>query len=282
MAQEAAFAGVDALIARAALAAVPGAADGVHRVEPLEGGIVNRTWRVDTARGRFAVRICLPVDAAAALGVDRGREERLQDLAAAAGIAPRIVGRDPGHRYMVSEFVAGERWTPAQMRDPQCLRRLGAVLTRLHRLQCPDLPVQTVMDAVRSQAPGACSGVVAPGPAPGASLQRAEEDFRLACGERRRPCVVHGDAHHANVIGAAAPCLVDWEYAHVGDPLEELASIIASDPQAAQAGSREELLDAFGLSGTADGAMLDAMVRVFRCLNELWERRARGLAGPPR
>jgi thiamine kinase len=279
MAQEAPFAGVDALIARAALQAVPGAADGDVRIVPLEGGIVNRTWRVGTVLGEFAVRICLPAADAALLGVDRERELLLQDLAAAAGLAPRIVGRDPGHRYMVSELAPGARWTAVQMGDADCVRQLGATLTRLHALPCPRLPTQTVIDAVRTQARPLLE---APSPGLEARLQRAEHDFLVAGGVRRQPCIVHGDAHHANVVGGPEPWLVDWEYAHVGDPLEDLASIVASDPNVRLCVSGEQLLEAFGLRDTADVAMLDALTRVFECLNGLWQQRATGLADPGR
>jgi thiamine kinase-like enzyme len=38
----------------------------------------------------------------------------------------------------------------------------------------------------------------------------------------------HSDAHHLNVIDDGALALIDWEYAHVGDPFWDLAAWIGN------------------------------------------------------
>ncbi len=63
-------------------------------VEPLEGGLVNRTCRVDNGGAEvFVLRLNCTVRCSVALGVDRGAKIELQTRGA-AGLAPRIVGRD--------------------------------------------------------------------------------------------------------------------------------------------------------------------------------------------
>jgi aminoglycoside phosphotransferase (APT) family kinase protein len=260
-----------------ALAAVPGASDaarhGVLRFVALEGGVANRTWRVSTGAGEFALRVSLAAAAAAALGVDRARELLLHDAAAGAGLAPRIVARDARHRFLVTEFAAGGAWPAARMRDAVQLQRLGRTLAALHSLPLPGLLAVSLLDSLRAQA-----RAMRRDPALDALLEGAEHDFAQATASPRAACIVHSDAHHGNIVEGSALLLVDWEYAHVGDPLEDLASIVASEPQVLQAATREQLLEWFALRDRADASMLDAMVRLFTALNELWQRRAVALA----
>ncbi|MFO1426201.1 MAG: phosphotransferase [Steroidobacteraceae bacterium] len=221
--------------------------------------------------------------------MDRDLECELQSLAATAGLAPRIVATDAAHRFLVSELAPGRRWSAAQMRDPAALRRLGAVLARLHGIAVP-VPLvaaaraaPTLLERVQAQA-RALGGAAADaaridGRTLPAVLEHAEADFARA-GLAPRPAVVHSDAHHANLVEGEHLLLIDWEYAHVGDPLEDLASLLAAEPAILEQRRAEELLVDFGLEQRADAAMLAALVRVFRSLNALWQCRAQRIDPP--
>jgi aminoglycoside phosphotransferase (APT) family kinase protein len=88
---------------------------------------------------------------------------------------------------------------------------------------------------------------------------------------RRAPAIVHADIHAANVLwrgGDASPLLLDWDYAHVGDPLEDLASIFARHPASAR--HRAVWVSAAGLDGQIGRGELEAMTQVYRRLAWYW------------
>ena len=61
---------------------------------------------------------------------------------------------------------------------------------------------------------------------------------------QRAPSIVHSDLHHGNVLTADRVYFIDWEYAQVGDPLLDLACIMAYYPRAVPHGAL--LLEAVG------------------------------------
>jgi thiamine kinase-like enzyme len=87
---------------------------------------------------------------------------------------------------------------------------------------------------------------------------------------------VHSDVHHGNVLTADRIYFIDWEYAQVGDPLIDLACIMAYYPRAVPHGAL--LLQASGLDEAGvTPEMLTELTRVFNLLTYLWYR-ARRLA----
>src|SRR2546428_2262347 len=68
---------------------VPGWAGRVESVEPLEGGITNRNYRVVVAGEAFVVRV--GGERTELLGIDRRIEAEAARLAAAAGVGPEVV-----------------------------------------------------------------------------------------------------------------------------------------------------------------------------------------------
>jgi aminoglycoside phosphotransferase (APT) family kinase protein len=84
------------------------------------------------------------------------------------------------------------------------------------------------------------------------------------------PVIVHSDLHAGNIVDDGQLWLLDWEYAQVGDPLCDLAGLIAHHPPLGA--RREELLELAGLSGVATPAELEALAGVYRSINSLWQR----------
>ena len=105
-------------------------------------------------------------------------------------------------------------------------------------------------------------------------LDRGTEALARSQSESRQPCIVHSDLHHGNVLTADRVYFIDWEYAQVGDPLLDLACIMAYYPRSAAHGGL--LLNAAGLDerGTTE-AMLVELTRVFNLLTYLWYRARR-------
>jgi thiamine kinase len=121
-----------------ALARVPGLEQGAsaQRIERLGGGTVNEVYRVDSAAGRFVLRL----DGAAwrRPGVDRARELLLHRAAAAAGLAPALVDAAPESQgLLIMEYLDGRTWGSSDYEDVHALRRLAALSAELHTADAP-------------------------------------------------------------------------------------------------------------------------------------------------
>jgi thiamine kinase len=249
-----------------ALARVPGALGEVRRTELL-GGLGNTTWRVSTREGVFAVRLHAPW--ATSPGIDRGREARLQEAAAVAGLAPNIVAADPAGRFLVTEFVDGAIWQRQDMASLGQLRRLSRRLSMLHALPAPAVAPFDLGELLEAQA----AHVVGLAPQDWMVLRdlmrRAKDILGDVAAAGRRPCIVHNDLYHANLIGEK-PIILDWEYAAVADPLSDLACLLAYYPEARC--HIPLLLEESGLDAALAGQLQD-LAWVYMLISWLWYRR---------
>jgi thiamine kinase len=259
-----------------ALARVPGLEQGAtaRRIERLGGGTVNEVYRVDSAAGRFVLRL----DGAAwrRPGVDRARELVLHRAAAAAGLAPALVDAAPESQgLLIMEYLEGRSWGSPDYDDVHALRRLGERLYALHRLPAPAIdafdPWQVAQAYVRQIDAARAGALEEP-------LQRLEAlGAELRAGYAAMT-VVHGDLWQGNVLQGARLWLLDWEYAQLSDPLMDVACVLAYYPGAER--YRAELAAAAGFDAHALERTLSARVYVYRALAWLW-RLARGEPAEP-
>jgi thiamine kinase len=259
---------------------VPGCENGdaPFSQELIGGGKVNRSFLVRTKRGRFVVRLNESV--VADPGLDRERELLVQTVAAGAGIAPQIVYASPDRTCLITEYLEGRLWTPHYFTRMRDLRSLGARLKVMHSLTPPAIARFDPMASARRYA----EVIVRTDPADGARignlLERGDEALQRSGSRERAGRVVHSDLHHANVLTADRIYFIDWEFAHVGDPLWDLACIVAYYPRAAAHGSL--LLEASGLAEQAvTEAELAELTRVFNLLTYLWYRSRRAVRSVP-
>jgi thiamine kinase len=261
-----------------ALARVPGLEQGAAalRIERLGGGTVNEVYRVDSAAGRFVLRL----DGAAwrRPGVDRARELILHRSAAAAGIAPALLDAAPeAQGLLIMEYLEGRIWDCSDYNDVHALRRLGERLYALHRLPVPALdafdPWQVAQAYVR-QIDAARSGDALGGP-----LQRLQARCAQLRSRDAAPSVVHGDLWQGNVLQGSRIWLLDWEYAQVSDPLMDVACVLAYYPAAER--YRAELAAASGFDAHVLGQPLSAGVYIYRALAWLWHLARGEQAEPP-
>jgi aminoglycoside phosphotransferase (APT) family kinase protein len=262
------------VIAGTLLTHVPGCEDGEspYSQELIGGGRVNRSFLVRTRRGRYVVR--LNENTAADPGLDRERELVLHGAAAHAGIAPPIVYAAPDRSCLITEFVEGRLWTPhyfSRMRD---LRSLGARLRALHGLVPPGglhfdpmLAARRYADLIIRNDPAEAGRIQA-------LLDRGSEALARSMPGQRPARIIHCDLHHGNVLTADRVYFIDWEYSQVGDPLVDLACIMAYYPRAIP--HRGLLITAAGLDeyGTTE-VMLADLTHVFNLLTYLWYRARR-------
>ena len=205
------------------------------RIEPLGGGITNRNFKVEVAGDTYVLRI--GGKDTELLGIDRRAEHAASLAAADLGVGPEVARFVEPEGYLVTRFVAGQPMDGARTAE------VAALLRRLHG--GPELPsrfdAHEVVEAYRATA--AAYGVDVP--AAYADAKEIADGIEAARGPQPRvPC--HNDLLNANFIDTGAGlCIVDWEYAGMGDRFFDLANFSVNhelDP----AGDRELLMAYFG------------------------------------
>lgn len=234
-----------ALLTSALRIALPGPVS-VTRLRRITAGATKQTWLVDVVEhgeaGQLILQILPPSKVESMAGAAQRtltpeQDTRIMQLALAQGVpVPALVlklesAHGLGHGQ-ITRFVAGETLAPKILRDArytQARTRLTAqcaqALADTHRIAPGDATFLPRKSAVhqwqdnRSQVDA--SGVRHPALEWG--LRWIEE--RLAAHVNLRPVPVHGDFRLGNFIvnddGLAA--VIDWELAHLGDPMQDLA-----------------------------------------------------------
>jgi aminoglycoside phosphotransferase (APT) family kinase protein len=148
---------------------------------------------------------------------------------------PRVLGVHPVHQAMLSERVEGGNWF-SRITDPSeqesTAQDFMRSLAALHGLDAPALdlplfpPVTTVAEAVLAEL-DEWDGLLAarggaPDPALVFSLRWLRHHIPAYDGP---PVLVQGDTGPGNFMyaGGRVTAVVDWELAHLGDPMDDIA-----------------------------------------------------------
>jgi aminoglycoside phosphotransferase (APT) family kinase protein len=150
---------------------------------------------------------------------------------------PRVLGVHPVHQAMLSERVAGETWF-SRLADPEereaTARDFMTKLAALHALDAASLdlpafpPVKTVADAVHAELDEWDHVLATRGgtvdPALAFSLRWLRRNVPAGA-DAATPVLVQGDTGPGNFLyeGGRVTAVVDWELAHLGDPMDDIA-----------------------------------------------------------
>jgi thiamine kinase-like enzyme len=105
-------------------------------------------------------------------------------------------------------------------------------------------------------------------------LEAGAAAYARSASASRAPTIVHLDLHHGNVLTADRVYFIDWEYAQLGDPLLDLACVLAYYPRAVSHAAL--LLNASGLEDRgATVEQLAELTSVFTLVTYLWYRARR-------
>ncbi len=193
----------------------------------LSGGITNRNYRVDVGGASYVLRV--GGAKTELLGIDRAVECAAHRAAAAVGIAPPIYSVLEPEQYLVTQFISGREIPPEEMRAPETLRAVAAVLKRVHAL--PPLPHRfSPFAVVRAYDRLAREHGVTTFPQNYAWLrQRMAEIERQLDLPHTAAVLCHNDLLNGNLIRDAEDRIIilDWEYAGTGDPFFDLANFAA-------------------------------------------------------
>jgi len=104
--------------------------EGVRSFRELTGGITNRNYLVDGARGKVVVRLSWP--GSSMLAIDREFEYLNSKAAADTGAAPAVIEYLAGQGALVVRFVEGRTLSADDLHDPDTLTRVAQACHRLH------------------------------------------------------------------------------------------------------------------------------------------------------
>jgi aminoglycoside phosphotransferase (APT) family kinase protein len=251
----------------------PGAT-GVTGAAKLSGGASQETWSFDIvhATGTFGAilrRSPKGYGAAPSRAAGLDAEARLMQLAHDAGLpSPKVLHvlrpEDDLGKGFVMARVEGETIARKILRDEQfararpiLARQLGKVAAGIHSLARDQLPALREMSATKEIAEMGREYRSFGWPRPVFDLALrwlADHDP----GPSKEVTLVHGDFRHGNLIigpdGVRA--VLDWELAHLGDPMEDLGWICVNswrfgeiDKPVGGFGSREDLFAGYEEGG---------------------------------
>lgn len=180
---------------------------GAAVVRRLSESIVSDKFLLDTGDGDMVLVIDRPM--AAAVGLDREREQRVLARAAAAGIAPVPVAADSRRGLLVVRYHGGVTVTDDELRTDATLVAVGQLLRRVHELT-PVVDANGDLERAIERY-GRLAGVAA-----GPRVVAAKTLIRAAAadGSHADAVLTHGDPGPGNFIRTReALALIDWEYA---------------------------------------------------------------------
>jgi thiamine kinase len=252
--------------AEAAALALDVASTDVLSVDRIDHGLTNRSWLVRTAADAVIVR--MGHDAEQMLQIDRASEASILQAVSAAGIGAQVLRNDLDARVLVTRYL-GPVWTRHEAHVPLNIDRIAALLRALHRIEPPPRARHVDLIAV-------IDGYLATlDEQAGAAAQRSAQmheralEHASALWRESVASLCHNDVHHLNVIDDGAMLrLVDWEYAGVGEPLFDLASVCVYHSYSAK--ERGRVLEGYDAGLTDGPARLARACWLFEYIRDLW------------
>jgi len=222
-------------------------------VTALSGGITNHNYRVDVNGVSFVLRV--GGNDTKLLGINRTVEHAASLRAAEIGVGPEVVAFVESKGWLVTRFIDGRPVPPEELRTPEGIRRVAAVLRKVHEADAIPgrFDAHVVVEQYREEAKK--HGVWIP--AEFDHAHHASERIRRARGPQPQvPC--HNDLLNANFLDDGQLRVVDWEYAGMGDRFFDLANLSANHEYGIDE-DRLLLAAYFGVDRPADLAALRLM-----------------------
>jgi len=232
----------------------------IHDLHRLSGGASRETWRF-TADGRSLI-------------LQRQRAGDQRNMLVEAGVVaaarrggvpvPELIDarrRDDGMAFMVLEAIDGETIARKIQRDDdfaaartRLVADFGHALAKIHALDPANVDGLEATDQL-----GYYTDVLDSLGQPHPVLELVRNWLVDTRPTSERTCVVHGDFRLGNVIVGAdgLRAVIDWELAHVGDPMEDLGWLcvkawrFGSPLPVAGVGRYEQLFEAYEAAGGA-------------------------------
>jgi 5'-nucleotidase len=247
-----------------------------YAVSRLQAGANNQNFVVEAGDGRYVLRVASPT--AARFNLDRVRNVRAHEAAAAAGVAPEIVASKLPEAHYLARFIDGPSLNNERVHQPGVIAAVGRALQGLHGAQAIEGSFSPFADSRRYLAIAVEEGLRLPDELD--ALMLKVEQIERVFDELAVPdCVCHNDLVPQNLIETATGIqLVDFEFAGMGNPYFDLGNFSA-DAELNDA-ERGELVTAyFGAFDRAEDARVRLMVFMSGFREALWSTVAEPVLG---
>ncbi|GAB3306684.1 phosphotransferase [Epidermidibacterium keratini] len=235
----------------------------IDNLEPVSAGASRDIWFFDARpSGLPTQQLILRRDPPSAPRPEQMRREAavLRAAAETGAPVPEVVASgdgasDVGSPYVIMRRLAGESIPRKILREPQyavarerMTRQLGEIAARIHQIAPESVPgIQSQSEFDTWVAEYGASGP--PSPALEIALKWLEEHRPPAAGTT----VVHGDFRLGNILvdDGGVSGVLDWELAHIGDPMLDLGWVatkawrFGGAGQVAGVGSLEDLIGGY-------------------------------------
>jgi thiamine kinase-like enzyme len=190
-------------------------------------GLTNANYRVTVNGERFILRVS--GQNAERLGINRQYEAAALETAAVLGLGPEVFAFLLPEGHLVTRWVEGRHWDPAEFRTPENVRLLTETVKRVHDMPytgavfSPFRRVEAYIETARSL------GVPFPSHF-GAFMETArkvEAEQQCDPSDWQRFC--HNDLVAVNYLycePGPTITILDWEFAGLGDIYYDLATVV--------------------------------------------------------
>ena len=184
-------------------------------VERIKNGLTNESYRVTGGVENIVVRTSNREEVS--LQINRASEAIVLKLVEQAGIGATVLLNQPNNHVLITRELSGRNLTIEEMREEKNITRIAELLRKLHALEVPTTIERMQLVKTLHEYWRVLGG------------WRDRETALLIAQESDRQTLrslCHNDVHHLNIIDNGNRLwLLDWEYAGIGDPYFDLASM---------------------------------------------------------
>ena len=196
--------------------------DEIDKITQLSQGALSATWLVSVAGEQFVLKRRNP--GVTVPGTNLAREAGILSEVAPTGLGPQVHHVDPSQGLIITEYLEGEVLGEQEISNPELLKRLCVMLRNLQQLP-PPRPGPSMEEIVAGYVATIESSALirnAGASISAGALSDVMTDWNASCeGE----AICHNDLLYSNIVDRGDLALIDWEYANVGDPLFDLATL---------------------------------------------------------
>lgn len=190
--------------------------DHIKVLEKLPGGESRDVWLIKHQASKYVLHIDKPF--ARSLTLDRSNIEGFTNTLHKSGITSRLIFSDPDKGILVNEYIPGKQLSVDELNENACLTSVANLLKRLHSQR------------VNAKVYDLVGGIKRYKKLIDTSDAQRWSDEALAIFEQVSDgplSFCHNDLLVQNIIKQDENLfLIDWEYAGLGNPLFDLATIV--------------------------------------------------------
>lgn len=236
---------------------------GVIKTEPLLRGVANNVYKITTTQAEYILkqfRFDHPY------GLDREQEVRVQQQLAQYQLAPEVIHYDATQGLVLQSFIKDPDLAHTKLSMANKLRELADVSAHIHRLSV-DVPVWSLRERLRRY----CQQLAEFDSERAQHFSKRLNSFRkLLDSFAAHPVFCHNDLGMHHIFLKPRPCVIDWEYAGLGERYFDLANTMAVNQL--ELPQRNAFINAYEASSgfTIQRETLENWRELVAVVNQLW------------